>query len=217
MRPQICLQWVSHMYCVLSDCIECLLRSEHQSILMHLIRIYNIINFCMLLQQEMAEDFLVSYQSWDKKGICWRDKEKNCQRFLIYLLDKCGVWWKLTEQYLPRNVPFVAFQGPKKAHFLDSNRLSSKVCSCLHTQKVTYRHPYSCFSSSSPNNLLNDTANTWFLDLLNHVWIKPDSFKAVIFKVFSKIDGHLVKHLKRYEIQKEWDQLTNLKRCIKCR
>jgi hypothetical protein len=102
---------------------------------MHLIRIYNIINFCMLLQQEMAGDFLVSYQSWDKKGICWRDKENNCQRFLIYLLDKCGVRWKLTEQYLPRNVSLVAFQGPKKAHHLDTNRLSgTSVWLSAHTK-----------------------------------------------------------------------------------
>ncbi len=113
------------MYYVLSDCIECLLRSEHQSILMHLIRIYDIINFRMLLQQEMAGDFLVSYQSWDKKGSAEETKKTIVRDSSFIFFDKCGVRWKLTKQYLPRNVSLVAFQGPKKAHHLDSNRLSS--------------------------------------------------------------------------------------------
>ncbi len=33
----------------------------------------------------------------------------------LLLLDN-PFQWKLTEQYLPRNVSLVAFQGPKKAH-----------------------------------------------------------------------------------------------------
>lgn len=126
----------------------------------------------------------------------------------------------LLSSIFPEMFHWLPFKDPKKLTTWTVIGYQAQVCSCLHTQKVTYWHPYSCFSSSSPNNLLNDTANKWFLDLLNHVWIKPDSFKAVmwaIFKVFSKIDRHLVKHLKRCEIQKEWDQLTNLKRCIKCR
>jgi len=60
-----------------------------------------------------------------KRGSAEETKKTILRDSSFIFFDKCGVRWKLTKQYLPRNVSLVAFQGPKIAYHLDSNRLSS--------------------------------------------------------------------------------------------
>ncbi len=104
-----------------------------------------------------------------KRGLLKRQRKQLSEILNLSSLINVGYDGNLPSSIFPEMFHWLPFKDQKKLTTWTVIGYQAQVCSCLHTQKVTYRHPYSCFSSSSPNNLLNDTANTWFLDLLNHV------------------------------------------------
>jgi len=82
----------------LVDCIKCLLWSEHHSIQIYLITFFEIIKFCMLLQQEinvpgLSDIMLVLGQ----QGNLLKSHKKQLSDVLNLYSGQMEVRWKLIE------------------------------------------------------------------------------------------------------------------------